>query len=134
MLVMKLKLVTNAWSSKLGAIERSIKSLETKFNIIESEIAKFIACVMAIRNLVESGTSELDIIEKALKIYQSQYGNKKNSFMHYWAVVKNLPWFFEPSRLDTSKGLKKVHLLDMMSSLPVLSSYLHLLNKFLWVS
>ena len=87
-----------------------MQSLETKFNSIKTETAKFNACVKKIRDLNESGTSEADIIHKALTLYKTEHGKNKKffSFMHCWAVVKDLPRFFEPGRTDTSKTLGKI--------------------------
>ena len=58
-----------------------MKSLETKFNSINTETAKFNACVKKIRDLNESGTSEANIIHKALTLYKTEHGKNKNFFL-----------------------------------------------------
>ena len=57
-----------------------MKSLETKFNSIKTDTAKFNACVKKIRDLNESGTSETDIIHKALTLYKTEHGKNKKKF------------------------------------------------------
>ncbi len=86
-----------------------MKSLETKFNTIKTETTKFSACVSRIRQLDEFGTSEDDIIDKVFKLYHVEYGKDKKhyQFLHCWTLVKDIPNFFEPSRLESLKTFDK---------------------------
>ena len=73
------------------------------------DTAKFNGCVTNVRDLNESGTSEADIMEKAMKLYRTRHGNdrKNYSYLHCWMIVKDFPRFFEAGRPESSKVLGK---------------------------
>ncbi|KAG6611092.1 uncharacterized protein IUM83_15847 [Phytophthora cinnamomi] len=71
---------------------RAWTSLQARFGVMQRSIGKYISCVTLVDALRESGSSERDMMKKALSMYQERH-NKAFTFLEPYEVLAKYPKF-----------------------------------------
>jgi hypothetical protein len=80
-----------------GSVERSARSLETKWDIIKHDVAKFVGIYGQVSALNQSGTSVADVLERSLELYKIKHPKQLSIvYLHCWTILKDVPRWFEP--------------------------------------
>ncbi len=89
---------------------RYARSLETKWGIIQHDVAKFIRHYTTMLALCELGIGIEDTLRKAPNLYKTKHPKHQTfTFIHVWYVLKNiLQWAdLQEERKKTSLVMKK---------------------------
>ncbi|KAE8896838.1 hypothetical protein PF005_g21072 [Phytophthora fragariae] len=111
-----------------GADHRPLRSLETKWAVIQHDVSKFCGCVATVVDLNRSGTNEDDDVATAMQLYQSSHtskgvkDNKPFKFVHCWRVLSKEPkWQAHraPKRTATHSSSVSVSTLPARAPRPI---------------
>jgi hypothetical protein len=79
-----------------GGGHRPARSLETKWDTIKHDVAKFIGVHSQVLGCRESGTSPNDVLQNALELYKVKHPKQQCFvFIHCWLVLKDVPRWME---------------------------------------
>jgi hypothetical protein len=93
-----------------GAAARPARSLETKWGVIKHNVGKFCGVWKQVVALNESGTSEQDMIGRALDIYKQRLKEKRSfGYMHCWVILHDIPRWMEGPREEARRVAQKRH-------------------------
>ena len=85
--------VQNDFASRFnGVVERTARSLETKWSLVQHSVSKFSGCYASVVETSATELPEADIIQNALDLYSST--NKEKApfkMLHCWKILRNEP-------------------------------------------
>lgn len=82
--------------NKPGGVERSWRSLQSKWSDIQHDTCKFMRAFATVEGLAESGTSEDVKVDRALTIFKEQHPKKEAyAFIQCWRILRDSPKFME---------------------------------------
>ena len=82
----------NSLSTPLLVEERNSRSLKNRFKTISRDVSKFSGLYCKVKALNESGKTDEDIVEDAVKLYAESQGSPF-TFLGCWRVLSKMPKF-----------------------------------------
>jgi hypothetical protein len=80
----------------VGGGDRPARSLETKWEIIKHDVAKFVGLHNQVLSMKESRVSLEDLLERALQLYKLKHPKQHSFvFLHCWLILKDVPRWAE---------------------------------------
>jgi len=79
-------------SHLISCVQRYARSLETKWSIIQHDVAKFIGHYTVVLALCELGVGIEYTLQKVFDLYKKKHPKHQTlTFIHAWYVLKDIP-------------------------------------------